>query len=541
MMNMKRHHRILAALLCALMVLGAGACGKSSDDSSSASSSEASGTQSSSPDSADSELAFPLTGEGETLTYYVAFSGNNLMTGYAESELYKELEARTNVHIEFESPSGDVQQAFQLRITSDSLPDIMENVIGYYTGGLQGLINDEYAIRLNDLVSQYAPDYQRLLDEHEDFRKDATLDSGDIGAFYMCAYDYTETKLEDPWAGLKVRSDWLTECDLEVPTTIEELTNVLRTFKEKKGASAPMSGFPAYEQYYDFILGAWNISHSFFQRDGKVDYGPITEEFKEYILQMKSWYDEGLLDKEYLTRDSAGIDVLIGQDQVGVFQDTEIPEVAEVQQAIPFPALEKGATRALGMSQSAARDGVYAAFITTSCKNPELATKWLNYAYSREGALLFNYGIEGTTYTLDSNGDPQYTDLVTVEGVEDAKWWSYCNGYYSRINGPMLKWFDAIPSYHIESNPARENGEVWATGISYETQLPNLTLSMEDSQRLSTIMADIDTYVEEQNHRFIMGLNSMDDYDAFVAQIKSYGIDEAIELYQKALDAYNAR
>ena len=257
---------------------------------------------------------------------------------------------------------------------------------------------------------------------------------------------------------------------------------------------------------------------------------------------MKSWYDEGLLDKEYLTRDSAGIDVLIGQDQVGVFQDTEIPEVAEVQQAIPFPpALEKGATRALGMSQSAARDGVYAAFITTSCKNPELATKWLNYAYSREGALLFNYGIEGTTYTLDSNGDPQYTDLVTVEGVEDAKWWSYCNGYYSRINGPMLKWFDAIPSYHIESNPARENGEVWATGISYETQLPNLTLSMEDSQRLSTIMADIDTYVEEQNHRFIMGLNSMDDYDAFVAQIKSYGIDEAIELYQKALDAYNAR
>ena len=68
MMNMKRHQRILAALLCALMVLGAGACGKSSDDSSSASSSEASGTQSSSPDSASSDLAFPLTGEGETLT-----------------------------------------------------------------------------------------------------------------------------------------------------------------------------------------------------------------------------------------------------------------------------------------------------------------------------------------------------------------------------------------------------------------------------------------------------------------------------------------
>ena len=126
-----------------------------------------------------------------------------------------------------------------------------------------------YAVRLNDTWSRAStqPDYQRLLDEARGLPQGChTGQQRDIGAFYMCAYDYTETKLEDPWAGLKVRSDWLTECDLKVPTTIEELTNVLRTFKEKKGASAPMSGFPAYEQYDDFILGAWTISAIPFSR-----------------------------------------------------------------------------------------------------------------------------------------------------------------------------------------------------------------------------------------------------------------------------------
>ena len=36
--------------------------------------------------------------------------------------------------------------------------------------------------------------------------------------------------------------------------------------------------------------------------------------------------------------------------------------------------------------------------------------KWIDYAYSEEGYRLYNYGIEGYTYTVDID-QIQYTDM----------------------------------------------------------------------------------------------------------------------------------
>ena len=51
-------------------------------------------------------------------------------------------------------------------------------------------------------------------------------------------------------------------------------------------------------------------------------------------------------------------------------------------------------------------------FITTSCEDPVLAAKWLDFLYSKDGELLLWYGIEGESYELDEEGMPQYTDVV---------------------------------------------------------------------------------------------------------------------------------
>ena len=541
---MKRFQKLLAICLFACLLLNVTSCTSGGESSSGGSTAENSTASSSSEaaSSTSSDTSTYLTDDKKALTYYVSFSGNTLINSLDDSLLYQRLEELTNVHIEFETPSGDAGQAFQLRITSDDLPDIFENFTGSYVGGPQGLIDDGIAIRLNELIDEYAPDYKAYREGNDTFRKDSILDSGDIVAFYMYAVDEeTETRLEDPWDGYYVRSDWLEACNLEVPTTIDELTNVLRAFKETYNASAPLTWYIDGKDSYAYFLGAWNVGPGFFQQDGTVNYGPLTDEYKAYITQMKSWYDEGLLDAEYLTRDEAGVDVLLADNQTGVFNYSEVPEIVAVQEPIPFPTLEKGGTRFLGMEQSISRAGLYSAFVSTSCEDPELAVKWLNFGYTDLGKVVYNYGVEGTTYVLDDNSEPEWTDFVIVDGLEDDKWWAYCNGMYSRINGPFVKWFDAIPSYHIESNPARENGTVWAEGIDYSAQMPVVSLSTEDNQRVSAIMADIDTYVAESRNQFIMGLRPMEEYDAFVQQIRDYGIEEAISLYQTALDSWNVR
>lgn len=37
---------------------------------------------------------------------------------------------------------------------------------------------------------------------------------------------------------------------------------------------------------------------------------------------------------------------------------------------------------------------------------------WLDYWFSEDGILLYNFGLEGTDYELDDDGTPKFTDAV---------------------------------------------------------------------------------------------------------------------------------
>jgi putative aldouronate transport system substrate-binding protein len=71
--------------------------------------------------------------------------------------------------------------------------------------------------------------------------------------------------------------------------------------------------------------------------------------------------------------------------------------------------------------------------------------------------------------------------------------------------------------------------------------LPPITATPDESQRLATIMNEVNTYVSEMFTKFIMGQEPLDNFDAFVDQMKKMNIEEAIELRQAALDRYNSR
>lgn len=57
----------------------------------------------------------------------------------------------------------------------------------------------------------------------------------------------------------------------------------------------------------------------------------------------------------------------------------------------------------------------YGSAISRENKYPAITAKLLDYAYGKEGNLLFNYGVEGDTYTL-VDGEPQFTDKVMKPG-----------------------------------------------------------------------------------------------------------------------------
>ena len=76
----------------------------------------------------------------------------------------------------------------------------------------------------------------------------------------------------------------------------------------------------------------------------------------------------------------------------------------------------------------------------------------------------------------------------------------------------------------------------------FDLLLPScMTMTDEENSEFVALYTDIETLTHENTVKFITGEQSLDDYDAFAEQLRTYNIDRCIELKQAALDRYNAR
>ena len=98
------------------------------------------------------------------LTYWVQIVSqvSATMKSYNEIEAYKELERITGVKVDFQHPPQGQQatEQFNLMMTSDKLPDVIEYSWAGYPGTGEG-DQDGKIIKLNDLIDQYAPNLKR--------------------------------------------------------------------------------------------------------------------------------------------------------------------------------------------------------------------------------------------------------------------------------------------------------------------------------------------------------------------------------------------
>lgn len=491
-------------------------------------------------------------GEGEPLkelTYWVQNNRPDTLKDYNDIAAYKKLEEITGVHVIWEHPaSGEVEQQFNLMMTSDKLPDVIERTWTSVPGGPEKYIKDKKIVALNDYIDKYAPNLKQILDENPEWRKMITTDEGNIYVFPFIRSDaYNLT-----FFGPILRGDWLEKLDLEIPETIDEWYTVLKAFKEQdpngngEADEIPLLIHPTSFTYNAFV-GAWGITNGFYQVDGKVHYGPIQPEYKEFLQLLHDWYQEGLIDQEYVATDSKLQDAKVTNDQLGAFMGysgssllrymqlkADDPEFSLV--GAPYPVFNKGDTPIFNQGELPFQ-GVGAA-ITTSNRNIVETVKWLDYHYSEEGYMLFNFGIEGESYEM-IDGYPTYTEIITNN--PDGKSMAEALAMYNRASwsGPFIQAKEYAEQYN--NLPQQKQAiEQWAKG-SNERLMPLVTPTQEESSEFASIMNDINTYREEMINKFIMGEEPLSKFDDFVKTIEGMGIERAIEIQQAALERYNNR
>ena len=70
---------------------------------------------------------------------------------------------------------------------------------------------------------------------------------------------------------------------------------------------------------------------------------------------------------------------------------------------------------------------------------------------------------------------------------------------------------------------------------------PCMTMTEEETNAYNNKYTSIQTLVRENTIKFITNAKPMEEYDAFVQELHTYGIEECIGYKQAALDRYNAR
>ena len=554
-MKKKLYIKAVCSVLVGTLMLGLVGCGNPNNKETTAENkpNETTGTQSTEAEpntdgetsSGDVALTYPLDTD-VTFTMY-AQGAYMIPEGYKtfdESPWHQGLETVTGVKVEWEYPGENLD----LRL---AVPEDRPDVFGH--GGisnevLSGYIADDVIIDLTDLLPVYAPDLWEYIHKDEYTLKSFLTDDGRL----WFVPGMRENKGMTNYIGPVIRKDWLQECGLDMPVTMEDWEEVLVKFNEKYGAKfvctyGDLKG-------YSFASGTGAMSaitnRLFVDDNGKIQSANIQPEWKELISYLAKWYKMGLIDEDTFTADRAIIrqKVLSGetgllftaQSQLTVY-DTDATEnnTGAEWVGVSYPRTEAGAPTTMIQYGSSLANG-YKVCITTNCDEEKIPTilAWMNYPYTEAGMKYYNFGQEGVSYTLDDNGTPQWTDLVEKHpnGKEvGIATWSMMPGQCIGV-----QMFDFVNSRNLPI--AVEAQKIWIENTDAGKHLvPTLTLTEDEALTYSDIWAACNTFVEESALAFITGEKSLDEFDAYVQELNKMGLPEAIAIQQAAFDRFMSK
>lgn len=462
-------------------------------------------------------------------------------------EFAKELEKRTGIKVEYIHPAvGQTTEKFNLLIASGDLPDIVEYSWGSYPGGPQKAIDDKYLINHTEVINKFSPNFAGYLKKNPEVDKQVKTDAGNYYGYPLISNDIGLRTT----GGIIVRQDWLEDLGMELPETIDEWYTVLKKFKEEKGASAAMSLGINHVKNGAFI-SAWDMIYGFYSDgNGKVKYGPAQPMYKDFLATMAKWYKEGLIDSGFAINDDKTVsaNMLNGTTAVtyaglgggiGKWMTAKKNDPAYKLTGTKYPVLKKGDRSKFGqLSPLAQVNSVFPA-ITTDCKDVELAARLLDYAYSDDGSMLFNFGIEGVSYEM-KDGYPTYTEKVTnnPDGLSMAA----VLQRYSRagFGGGFVQDIRYLEQY--AGSPEQQSAwKNWRDTDAEKYVLPPLYISTDEQSEYAKLGSSITTYVDEMFVKFITGVEPMENFDKYIENLKKMNVDRYIQMQQNAYERYLSR
>lgn len=430
----------------------------------------------------------------------------------------------------------------------------------------QGLI-----VPLNDLIEQHAPNIKAAFEKEPDLRKLATAPDGNIYGLpqwndcFHCSYS----------AKYWINTDWLNKLGLSMPTTTDELKQVLLAFKNNDpngngradeiplSANAVDSLIPYFMNSFVYDPRGTSFPMMLALYDGKVQFQAVQDGWRDGLAYLADLYKEGLIDPGAFTQNREASQALgnsadgtiIGSataQHLGLFVTIGQTDGRD-RNYDPVPPLKGPQGIAHTSFNLASLPG--AAFVITNKASEEqqiAAIKIVDYMYTIEGHAQAEYGKEGEQWLrpvegdlpLDPNYPALYNQLPTDPNATPTNAsWSAMGQYFS---DKAWRGGQVQPTEIYE--PAGYERRLFEATLLYEDKYPkdqlfpywNIWTDPATADELAQLQTNLQNYVTQSNAEFVTGQRDINDdaaWAAYLADIESFGLARYLELYQAGYDA----
>jgi multiple sugar transport system substrate-binding protein/putative aldouronate transport system substrate-binding protein len=474
----------------------------------------------------------------------------------ADMQWAKDLATETGCTIDWQTVDDTAWgQQKNPALAAGDIPDVLIRAISNSDAAqFPGLFED-----LSDHLDQL-PNVQQFFDEKPDAQK---LVQNLDGEMYVLP-----SSRGQGYAGtgqhMMINKQWLDELGLGIPTTWDELTDVLEAFKTQdpngngEADEIPMniraidtSGFGWYSPM--LLLNSTGIvtqynkgpsAQGIYVRDGEVGNYLVTDEYREVVSYLSELMDAGLVPADALTKDSSayyaeqtgnGTTAL-----TGVAFGWSLADFAGT--ADQYVAME--APAAPGVAADVVWDGSNNEYetgklsVAADAAGSECVWNLVDALYSEKYSVQQYTGSIGEFVTDDGDGaytvQPAYRDAVN-DNQDPA------------LADRLAGW---IPdSVTIEGNfnvdDLREVDDVYAEQYTHYDHVLDMMpdyvrLSAEDDTIVSNNNTAVLNYAMQQTSQWIMDGGIDEGWDAYVEQVHGLGLDQNVEIWQAAYDEYTA-
>jgi len=507
----------------------------------------------------------PIVRERESFTIFADDAGTP-----EEKVMFQIWSEETGVDVNLELlPHPAVVERFNIMMNAGDYPDVVGGWL-INAGRLMELgMRDQIALPLNDLIAEYGPNMQAVLDL-PNVRETMTLPDGNIYSIPYLVGEPLVTFL--PW----INQVWLDNLGLDMPTTVDEFTDVLRAFRDgdPRGDGVSVIPFSADPQNLTIanMTGWWGLNvanqspYPFHDIQGnEYVFTGAAPEFREMLTWFSGLWQEGLLDPEMFTQDRTlwdangrsnlfGVSTAYGPgDFIDGYEYTlDTGEVIRRNDFVPLPVLRasedvtpvwRRATERVGINADGHPVGATIfrsqMIITDNAANPPMITRFIDHIFELENSVQSTWGPIGTR--IERGPEPGTFVGIPEETLSDDVLDRYS---WSRIYVQALPRF-VPPGFELiaPEGAMRTIDDVGVASALYEPYLtpiaPLLWLSADDISEFSQLHAEINvTYMVEFMANVTVGnLDITDDavWERHIADLEALGQPRMTEIINTAL------